>query len=52
MLEYALGDPIGLHGAATDWWRSGLEMACALYGYWQISGMLREGGYWLSKALE
>jgi predicted ATPase len=39
-------------GEAIERWRSGLEMACALYGYWQISGMLREGGYWLSKALE
>jgi predicted ATPase len=39
-------------GEATERWRSGLEMACALYGYWQISGMLREGEYWLSKALE
>jgi predicted ATPase len=39
-------------GEATDRWRLGLEMACALYGYWQISGMLREGEYWLSKALE
>ena len=37
---------------ATDRWRSGLEMACALYGYWQISGLLGEGGYWLTKALE
>ena len=27
-------------------------MACALYGYWQISGLLGEGGYWLTKALE
>jgi predicted ATPase len=48
----------GLDGAApdvgeeTDRWRSGLEMACALYGYWQISGLLKEGEYWLSKALE
>jgi predicted ATPase len=39
-------------GEAADRWRSGLEMACALYGYWQISGLLREGEYWLSKALE
>ena len=39
-------------GEATDRWRSGLEMACALYGYWQISGLLGEGGYWLTKALE
>ena len=33
-------------------WRSGLDMACSLYGYWQISGLLGEGGYWLTKALE
>ena len=39
-------------GGAADRWRSGLEMACALYGYWQISGLLGEGGYWLTKALE
>jgi predicted ATPase len=39
-------------GETTDRWRSGLEMACALYGYWQISGLLGEGGYWLTKALE
>ena len=40
----------GLEGAAR--WRSGLDMACSLYGYWQISGLLSEGGYWLTKALE
>jgi predicted ATPase len=45
------GDAAGA-GETTDRWRSGLEMACALYGYWQISGMLREGEYWLNKALE
>jgi predicted ATPase len=33
-------------------WRSGAEMACSLYGYWQISGLLNEGGYWLTKALD
>jgi non-specific serine/threonine protein kinase len=27
-------------------------MACSLYGYWQISGLLGEGGYWLTKALD
>lgn len=32
-------------------WRSGAEMACVLYGYWQISGLLAEGCYWLTKAL-
>jgi predicted ATPase len=50
-LAAALDDgPDGID--ATERWRAGLEMACALYGYWQISGMLREGEYWLSKSLE
>jgi predicted ATPase len=47
-LEYALDDADG--SAAR--WRSGLDMACSLYGYWQISTLLGEGGYWLTKALE
>jgi non-specific serine/threonine protein kinase len=50
-LEYALeleDDP----ASALPRWRSGAEMACSLYGYWQISGLLGEGGYWLSKALD
>ena len=59
-LEYALEDPsdpgvaFGPGGAvcAVDRWRTGLELSCALYGYWQISGLLGEGGYWLTKALE
>jgi len=56
-LEYALDhepDPGGApsdSGDSQERWRSGAEMACALYGYWQISGLLSEGGYWLSKAL-
>jgi predicted ATPase len=33
-------------------WRWGAEMACSLYGYWQISGLLGEGGYWLTKVLD
>ena len=33
-------------------WRSGAELACSLYGYWQISGLLGEGGYWLTKVLD
>ena len=37
---------------AQERWRSGAEMACSLYGYWQISGLLSEGGYWLTKALD
>jgi non-specific serine/threonine protein kinase len=47
-LERELDGP----GGAVGRWRSGLELACALYGYWQISGLLGEGGYWLTKALE
>lgn len=38
--------------AVRERWRSGAEMACSLYGYWQISGLLGEGGYWLTKALD
>jgi predicted ATPase len=40
----------GADGSAARW-RSGLDMACSLYGYWQISTLLGEGGYWLTKAL-
>jgi predicted ATPase len=32
--------------------RAGAEIACSLYGYWQISGLLGEGGYWLTKVLD
>jgi predicted ATPase len=38
--------------ATRERWRSGAEMACSLFGYWQISGLLGEGGYWLTKALD
>ena len=37
---------------ARDRWRAGAELACSLYGYWQISGLLGEGGYWLTKVLD
>jgi non-specific serine/threonine protein kinase len=30
----------------------GAELAIALYGYWHMSGLLREGKYWLDKALD
>jgi non-specific serine/threonine protein kinase len=33
-------------------WQSGADMASSLYGYWQISGLLGEGGYWLTKAMD
>ncbi len=59
-LEYALDDPgtgpsntVPSSEAGTEArWRDGTELACALYGYWQVSGLLSEGGYWLTKALE
>ena len=37
-----------------DWRRAAraAELATSLYGYWQISGMLREGGYWLTRVLD
>ena len=38
--------------AAEERWRSGADLACSLYGYWQISGLLGEGGYWLTKTLD
>jgi predicted ATPase len=37
---------------AQERWAAGAEMACSLYGYWQISGLLGEGGYWLTKVLD
>jgi non-specific serine/threonine protein kinase len=37
---------------AQERWRAGAELACSLYGYWQISGLLGEGGYWLTKVLD
>jgi len=38
--------------AVRERWRSGADIASSLYGYWQISGLLGEGGYWLSKAID
>ena len=37
---------------AQERWRAGAKLACSLYGYWRISGLLGEGGYWLTKALD
>jgi non-specific serine/threonine protein kinase len=38
--------------ATRERWRAGTDLACSLYGYWQISGLLGEGGYWLTKVLD
>jgi non-specific serine/threonine protein kinase len=46
-MEYAL-DP----AMPPERWRAGAELACSLYGYWQISCLLGEGTYWLAKVLD
>src|SRR6185437_15576917 len=50
-------DPDGCSGSvvtavAQERWEAGAELACSLYGYWQISGLLSEGGYWVTKVLD
>jgi non-specific serine/threonine protein kinase len=46
-LEYALDSD-----EDASCWEAGAEISCSLYGYWQISGLLGEGGYWLTKVLD
>ncbi len=46
-MEYALEPADGPLAAAA-----GAELACSLYGYWQISCLLGEGTYWLGKVLD
>jgi non-specific serine/threonine protein kinase len=48
------GPPAGAVATAVvqDRWRDGTDLACSLYGYWQISGLLGEGCYWLTKVLD
>jgi predicted ATPase len=59
--EPEFGEPDGAPGRASgtlvtavaqDRWRAGTDLASSLYGYWQISGLLGEGAYWLTKALD
>jgi non-specific serine/threonine protein kinase len=38
--------------APRERWRAGARLACSLYGYWQISCLLGEGTYWLTKVLD
>jgi predicted ATPase/DNA-binding CsgD family transcriptional regulator len=49
-----LGAALGytLDAADGDRYRDGAELAIALYGYWHMAGLLREGKYWLDKVLE
>ena len=50
-MEYAL-EPAGEphHGPLDA--AAGADIACSLYGYWQISCLLGEGTYWLTKVLD
>jgi non-specific serine/threonine protein kinase len=41
-----------LDGEPAQWHRQGAELAIALSGYWAMSGLLREGRYWLAKVLD
>lgn len=45
-LQYTLDDKQCLQR------RRGAELANALYGYWHMSGLLREGRYWYAKVLD
>ena len=49
-LEWALDSQEGAFGEKGV--SEGAELATALYGYWMISGLFREGGYWLCKVLD
>jgi non-specific serine/threonine protein kinase len=51
-LEYALDSDKDPASVAQERWEAAAELACSLYGYWQISGLLGEGGYWLTKVLD
>jgi predicted ATPase len=61
-MEYALGLAPGTNGSQLpaqpaapmppQSLRDGADLACSLYGYWQISGQLGEGAYWLTKVLD
>jgi non-specific serine/threonine protein kinase len=41
-----------LDGGHRERVRQGAELANALYGYWHMSGLLREGRYWYRKVLD
>jgi non-specific serine/threonine protein kinase len=49
-----LGAALGytLDAADGNRYRDGAELAIALYGYWHMAGLLREGKHWLDKVLE
>ena len=51
-LGAALGYTLDGDGDDGSRYRDGAELAIALYGYWHMAGLLREGKHWLDKVLE
>ncbi len=51
-LRAALEYTLDATEAESSRYADGAELAIALYGYWHMSGLLREGKYWLDKALD
>jgi predicted ATPase len=47
-LRAAMEHALALPGHARD----AAQIATSLFAYWQMSGLLREGGYWLQKVLD
>jgi len=45
-LQYTLED------SSSEQVRQGAELCNALYGYWHIAGLLREGRYWYARVLD
>jgi predicted ATPase/DNA-binding CsgD family transcriptional regulator len=45
-LQYTLED------SSSEQVRQGAELCNALYGYWHIAGLLRDGRYWYAKVLD
>ncbi len=48
----ALSHTLASSQVRKDRKRDGAELATTLHAYWQISGLLAEGGHWLGKVLE
>jgi non-specific serine/threonine protein kinase len=46
-LQYTL-----VEDSSSEQVRQGAELCNALYGYWHIAGLLREGRYWYAKVLD
>ena len=51
-LRAALEYTLDATESEPDRYREGATIATALYGYWHMSALLREGKYWLDKVLD